>query len=109
MSRQGAHVGLGQPGLDHRVARAALVGGAQARAVVAQVVEVGPEHDRRAHGAGQRLERVHQRRLAVVTTIAVVGHITFAVELVGDDLPPSQTPLARQRRAVVTLAGSERR
>ena len=65
--------GLVKPGLDQRLARAALVGGAQARAVVAEIVEVGAEqHLGEAERVGARARDLEQLGLAVV---AAVGRV----------------------------------
>ena len=73
LARQRAHVGLGEAGLDQRVARAALVGGGQAGAVIAEIVEVGAEQDLgEAERVGARAGDLEQLGLAVV---AAVGRV----------------------------------
>ena len=87
-ARQRAHVGLGQAGVDHRVARAALVGGGQAGAVIAEIVEVGAEQDlAQAQRVGARARDLQQLGLAVVAAVGGVLREARALELVRlDDL-----------------------
>ena len=91
------HVGLGEAGLDQREHRRALAGGPLPRPVVAEVVHVDAERDG-SPVAAQRLERVHQRRLAVVAALTVVDAVRGPLHLVGGHGRPAQPPLGGQAR-----------
>jgi len=75
--------------------------------VVAEVVEVDPEHDRGLLLRSQRCERIHQRVLAPVAAVAVVASIGGVRHLLGDHLQPAKTPLAGERATVVLLEGRQ--
>ena len=81
---EGAHGRLSQSGLDQRVAHAVLGRGAQAGPFVAQIVAVGAvDQSLDAGFGGGPLHGLQQGRLAVVATIARVGHEALVVELAG--------------------------
>ena len=107
--RCGADIGLGEPGSDQWERRAAFVGGALAGPVVAEVVEVDAEHDRRAICGRDRPDDIHQLRLAVVAAVGVVDAVRGALHLVGDHRRPAQPPLVRrgQRQSASSSPASD--
>ena len=108
----GSHLGLGEPGVDEGEGRPALGRRPLARAMVAEVVDVDPEHDRRLFGGRQRPERRPSARPCTGSS----GRRRCAgsrgrSSSVGDHLAPAQPPLrwrarrtarARRRPATVT-------
>ena len=107
--RCSAHGGLVEAGIDHRKPRTSLRGRGLARAMVAEIIEVHAEHDRRSELVGNRLNRVHERVLAVETPIAVVAAIRGILHLVGRDFFPLDAPRLGQAGAIVALGSGERR
>src|SRR6185437_9254839 len=82
LARERTDLGLGEAGVDQRMARAALVGSRQARAVIAEVVEVGAEQDLgEAQRLGARAGDLQQLRLAVVAAVGGVLGESRALEL----------------------------
>ena len=78
--------GLVKPASTERVARAALVGGGQARAVIAEIVEVGAEqHLAEVERVGARAGDLEQLGLAVVAAVGGVLGEAGALELVRVD------------------------
>ena len=106
--RPPAHVGLGEARLDQRERRPALGGRPLARPMVAEVVDVHPQHDRAAFGCDHRLEGRHELVLAPVAAVAVVAGVGGLAQFVGLDLAPAQAPLGGQAGAVVALVAGQR-
>jgi hypothetical protein len=75
--------------------------------MVAEVVDVDAQRDHRTARFRKGHERIHQRRLAPVATIAAVGSIVVVVHFDGDDLDGLQSPLGRERPAVGELVAGQ--
>jgi hypothetical protein len=116
----GTHIGFGESGIDEGKLGASLGGGALAGSMIAEIVEVDAEHDRRWRGTGLRLlfgvdggddriEGIHQGAFAVITAIRIVVPVGGIVHLVGDDRLPVETPFGSQAGAVVGLGISQGR
>jgi hypothetical protein len=60
--------------------------------MVAEVVEVDPEDHHRRGGVRQRGQLVHEGGLAMPAAVGAVGPVGDAVQLVGADPEPAQSP-----------------
>ena len=76
--------------------------------MVAKVIDVHAEDDRRIRSCRQRREGVHQRRLAVIAAIAGVGDVGRVVDLGGLNRAPLQSPFGGQRLAIGIFVFGER-
>ncbi len=77
--------------------------------MVAEVVDVDAEHDRRVRRGRDRTDDVHQLGLAVEAAVGVVDSIRRPLHLVGDDRRPRETPFGGERPAIGLLVAGERR
>jgi hypothetical protein len=76
--------------------------------VVAQVVEVGAQHDSGPFGVRQGADDVDELGLAVVAPVGGVGDVVRPIQLAALDRPPAQAPLSGQGGALEALLFGQR-
>jgi hypothetical protein len=84
-----------------------LLGGALARAPVAEVVGVGADRQRQALDLGERHQQVEQLRLAEVAAVGAVGGVAGTLQLVGGDHHVPHAQLAGEQARVGQLVLGE--
>lgn len=109
VARDRSNVVLRQPGFDHRKPRTLRLGGALARSVVAEVVDVDSENDHGTTFLCDGNEHVHQLVLAMKTTITLVGDVRGSRRLIGRNGTPVEVPFGGKVGTVTFLRGGERR
>ena len=77
--------------------------------MLAEVVKIDPEHDRRLNRLGDRFDHSHQFGLAVVTAITIVQPVGGAFHLERLDRGPRKTPFSGQRCTIGALIASQGR
>ena len=106
---QGPDLCLGHAGFDQGEPGAPFGGGLLAGAMIAEIIDVHAEGWGHASVGSERLDLIHQRGLAPVTAVALVGEVARIGQFLGPYRHPRQVPLGRESTAVVEFAGRERR
>ena len=108
VTRQSPNVGLGESGFDEGKPRSALRCRSLAGSVVGQVADVDAQRDRGPASSRKGFDPVHERGLAPVTTIAVVGEVARILHLCGSHGLPWEIPLVSQPTTALQFAVPER-